>query len=346
MVDFKVKIEKEGAIKQWDDFVDFSTTGSLFHKTAWLEAAAEETKTELIRILGFWGENIFIALPIFVKRSMGFKVAFSPPPKCLIPAMGLVISNDNVKQDGFEKKYFRAVDSIEKFIKSRLKVDYIRIVNSVELNDIRPFRWNNYRADPNYTYFINLNGDEKKKFENMKGQVRQHIRRAQKYSDLQIVSGDRRDYSDLIKLVRDRYSDQNLSLPVSDIYMKKIFDEYYNTNLFMIKAVQNNKHLLTGIVLLKYKNKIQFWIGGIPPKEKFVGINEFLHWNVIKENLNTNFKYYDLVGANTEHLCRYKSKFNPALRLYFTVEKGNLKGNLLKLFYSKFFIKNSSGRSL
>ena len=100
----------------------------------------------------------------------------------------------------------------------------------------------------------------------------------------------------------------------------------------MIKAVRDNKHLLTGIVLIKYKNKIQYWIGGIPPKEKYVGINELLHWNVIKRNLNTNVTYYDLVGANTKHLCRYKSKFNPVLKVYYTVEKGNLKGNLLKLF--------------
>ena len=341
MIDFKIKIAKQGAIKQWDDFVDFSTTGSLFHKTAWLEAAAKETKTELIKILGFWGKNIFVALPIFIKKFMGFRFAFSPPPRCLIPAMGLVVSNDKLKQDGFEKKYFRAVDSLESFIRSKLKVDYIRIVNPVELCDIRPFKWNNYRADPNYTYFINLNCDEKKIFENMKGQVRQNIRKAQKYVDLQIISGDRMDYSDLIKLVRDRYSDQNLILPVSDTYMKNIFDKFYNINLFMVKAVRDNKHLVTGIVLLKYKNKIQFWIGGIPPEKKYVGINELLHWDIIKKNLNTNFKYYDLVGANTEHLCRYKSKFNPALQLYFTVEKGNLKGNMIKSLYSAILSKKS-----
>jgi hypothetical protein len=33
---------------------------------------------------------------------------------------------------------------------------------------------------------------------------------------------------------------------------------------------------------------------------------------------------YDLVGANTEHLCRYKSKFGGELVPYYTVESSGL----------------------
>ena len=341
MVDFKIKIAKQGAIKQWNDFVNFSTTGSIFHKTAWLEAAAEETNTELIQILGFWGENIFVALPIFIKKFMGLRFAFSPPPKCLIPAMGLVISTDKLKQDTFEKKYFQAIDSIEKFIKSKLKVDYIRIVNSVELNDVRPFTWSNYTAIPNYTYFIDINKDEKILHENMKRQVKTDMRRAKKYTDLQLVDGDRKTYFELIQLVRDRYSVQKLNLAVSDTYFGKIYDEFFSKSQLMIKAIANENKILTGLILLKYKNKIQHWIGGVVPKEKYIGINELLHWTVIKENISKNVLWYDLVGANTRHLCRSKSKFNPGLQLYFTVEKGNLRGNIIKSLYSAISSKKS-----
>ena len=53
MVAYKIKVAKDDDINQWDDFVDQCTTGSLFHKTTWLKAAADETKTDLIRLLCF-----------------------------------------------------------------------------------------------------------------------------------------------------------------------------------------------------------------------------------------------------------------------------------------------------
>ena len=165
--------------------------------------------------MGFRAKTPVSALPIFFKKIMGLRFAFSPPPKCLIPNLGIVINDNDSKQNTREKKYFSIFNATEDFIKNELYPDFIRIINSVGLSDSRPFQWHNYRITPKYTYFIPLIHDEDYLYNNMKGQIRTDIRRAKKYSDIEIVEGGRNEFFEIVRLVRNRYAEQSLQLPVS-----------------------------------------------------------------------------------------------------------------------------------
>lgn len=345
MENLKIRIAEEDDMLVWDQFIDSSSMGSIFHKSSWLQATVAETKTELLPLMGFWGDRILFVLPLFLRKMLGFRCVFSPPPKCLIPEMGLVLSFDSNKRELIEKKYFLAIDAIHSFIQKELKVNYIRIINPVGMTDMRPFLWLNYRIKPRYTYYISLKQEENLLYQKMKSQVRTHIRRAEKYSDLEFFNGDRNTFFELIQLVRERYEEQNISLSVSNSYLGKIYDELSKNNQILIKGIRNTDHFLTGLILLKYNKRIHHWIGGVAPKGKYTGINELMHWEVIKESRDTSLSHYDLVGANTRHLCRYKSKFNPELSLYFQVEKGNVKGNMLRFLYDRYLNKYSRKKS-
>ena len=79
---------------------------------------------------------------------------------------------------------------------------------------------------------------------------------------------------------------------------------------------------IVGGLLNIYKNKkILNWMGNVKTNIRGVSPNDLLHWEVIKWATEHGLKYYELVGANTERLCHYKSKYNPSLSICFSAKK-------------------------
>ena len=94
--------------------------------------------------------------------------------------------------------------------------------------------------------------------------------------------------------------------------------------------------MVGGLILVKYKNRIIHWIGGTQPKESIIGANALLHWKVINEGIMNNYDSYELMGANTKHLSKTKSKFNPNIELYFECEKSSPLINFFQTFLQNF----------
>jgi hypothetical protein len=68
-----------------------------------------------------------------------------------------------------------------------------------------------------------------------------------------------------------------------------------------------------------------------------VSINNLLHWTILEDiatddDLESVSKY-DLVGANTERLCDYKSKFGGDLVPYYVVESAGTSMTIAKRTY-------------
>lgn len=331
----EVKIADEHELGEWDQFVDTSPMGTIFHKLNWLEAAEQESRSHLFPIIGYKGEKIVFILPCFLKNYFGFRLLFSPPPRCLIPEMGIVLNIPMTKQDSFESCYFEVIDSLDSFIRDQFRPDYIRIILPVGFNDLRPFLWKNYVVNLKYTYFISLSRRTEEIFESFKRNVRRDINRAKKNENINVFDGNYKTYMEIVKLVRKRYKDQGLNLNVSDSYLSTIYNQF-GKNHIQVKAIQRNNNLLTGIVWLKHKEKVRAWLGGIAPLEKISGLNELLHWEITSESVEEEYRDYDLVGANTAHLCHHKSRYNPDLKVYYELEKTTLKGQILLSAYNAY----------
>ena len=337
MSNISITLASDETNKEWDNFIDSSEIGQIFHKTFWLKAAEKETKTELIRLIGHEDKRILFVFPIFVKKFINFRMAFSPPPRCLIPNMGLVLIKEKYHQNTFESKYFKICNEIDYFIKYRIRANFIRFIHPTGLHDMRPFVWTNYNIKPRYTYHISLKSNKEKIFNNFKSKTKNMIKRALKYHEIIINNGDKKNYFEIIEQVRKRYEEQGLRMPGSNEYFEFIYKELYERNQIIIKVARNNNNnkFVTGFIVLKYNKKILNWLGATPPKEDFKGINELIMWTVIRENINNELENYDLVGANTKHLCKFKSNFGPILKEYYEVEKADTKGNIIKKVYSE-----------
>ena len=330
MSKYRIDIIPSAQKERWNKNIEISEASTIYHQYEWLKTASIATNSELLLLEGYKGQKLIMQFPLFVKKFYSFKFIFSPPPNTLIPELGPVFFNmpkDNYKK---EKFYINIINEFDRFIRN-FGYDYIQIKCNTRINDARPFIWNNYIAIPKYTYILSLNQDIDDIFKNFKNQTRTDIKRCERNIELEVIEGDFLEYKKVFNLVRERYDQQHINLGVKDEYIDTIYRNFKD-NIECITVYQSDT-LLTGFVFLNFRKKVMHWIGGIRPKGNFIGINEMIHWNLIKEKVKKHFEEYDLVGANTERLYRYKAKFKPSLKQYFQFEKASFKGNLVKSFY-------------
>lgn len=330
----KVTIISDDKSDIWDQFIDSSSAGTLFHKYDWLKAAEKHTGYKLIPIVVFKGEVLICVFPVFYLKKGFIKMLLSPPNACSIPHMGPVLNIDTQKVYNYEKTYFTVIDQLLEYLASQIGYDYLKITLPPIVNDMRPLIWNDFRVSLNYTYEIPLSNGITEIFNSFDSRIRQQIRSAEKNRNLIIKKQNPEKIKSFIKLIAERYEGQGKEFKVSETYISELLKGSLFKNLHFLAAYYNS-NIISGLVLLEYKNVIHHWLGAISPKERIVGVNELLHWTAIKEFESKGFKGYELMGANTKHLCQNKSKYNPDLINYYVAEKMTSKGSIALSLFNK-----------
>jgi hypothetical protein len=70
-----------------------------------------------------------------------------------------------------------------------------------------------------------------------------------------------------------------------------------------------------------HKERYAIWIGGTSAR-KDLGVNEYLDWEVMKRAKSEGYKKLDL-GPSDAGPSQYKSKFDPVLEPYWTLNKAD-----------------------
>ena len=152
-----MSVELIGDRALWDDFVEKSPYGLLFHKWDFLKIMEKHTNYQLLPYGIYRGNELICIFPLFFRYYNGFKMVFSPPPLTSVPYLGPVVSPvyDTLRQKRKEI-YCNAIgDDIDQEIK-KLMPNYTSIITAPEFIDMRPFKWNGYCVDTHYTYVIDL----------------------------------------------------------------------------------------------------------------------------------------------------------------------------------------------
>jgi len=334
MSDTEVKVADEKDLEVWDKIVDSSEMGTIFHKLDWLRATEKHTNTKLYPLIGYEGREVVSLFPIFYKKKALIKMSFSPPPKCAIPFMGPVFKYLSSRQTSVEKLHNSIINKTMCFLNNDLGSDYILIKTQNSLLDIRPFIWEALEARPNYTYMVPIEKSVESLLESLSNEMRIHIRKAEKNKQLEVREGDISDFKTLIRMTAGRYQEQGKSFGPSYKYLMTLYESFPD-NIDVIGLILDDQ-IVGGLILLKYRDVVAHWLAGITPEKKVRGANELLHWWVIKKYKEKGYKYYELMGANTKHLCSFKAKFNPNVNIYFRLTKKNHKSRIAESLYNRF----------
>lgn len=330
-----LRIANEDDAKTWDSFIERSYNGSLFHSWTWLRLAEKHTGTILYPLMALKENSPVAVFPLFLQKKGPFRLVFSPPPSTVLFYLGPVFSDfDIIKQERREKVYIEFQESVDLFIKNTLCAQYISISLSPELSDPRPFLWSGYDIEPQYDYVINLKNESDFLLDSLAKKPRQNMRRAKKRG-MTVELGGRKEYEEILNLMDIRYAQQGKNVNPSRKYLLDIFDAYKKYMRIFIARL--NDDIVTGSIDFQYKDTHYSWIGNPKPRYPVTpSPNDLLIWESVLFARESGMKYYVTMNAagNKRLHTYYASKFNPALKVHFSLKKSTVLMNIMEKGYS------------
>jgi len=332
-VSIDVERADESELEKWDDYVSRSPMGTLFHTDAVLTVLAEHSGATLHRLIGKKGQEVRGVLPLFEIRKGPVKTLFSPSPQLGVPNLGPVLVNhEKLKQRKRERTNRRFVENSLEWVADEIDPKFVRLETVTDYVDTRPFQWNEFDVTPRHTYELDLSGGKEAMLSNFKSNLRSDIRRHED-ADYRVYEGDEDAIRFIIRQVRNRYEEQGKTYGIQPEYVIDLYRALPEGSVRPYVGEANGERL-GGIIVLEYGSRCYYWQGGGKPDVP-IPINDLIHWRIIRDAFDRDVETYDLTGANTRRISRYKSKFNPDLVPYYALERGTRTMNIVSDVYRK-----------
>ena len=310
-----LRIATEEDRKEWDLLVGSENNASIFHTWSWLRIAEKYSGCRLCPLILEKGAEPAGLYPLFFQRKFGVTRVFSPPPGTAIPYLGpVLIGYDTYRQSKKESQYTAIQKAVNDFISGELKANYTLISLTPAL-DPRPFKWTNFRLTPTFDYYLEIGGDVEKIWQGFDENLRGHIKRTEK-GGISVTEGSREDVSEIYRNLVRRYREQERTVTVPREYLTDLFDAFHPANLKILVARQEGA-VVGGIMLVIFKGKVSYWVGGAKPEIRKVSPNDMAQWEAIKWGSRQGLRIYEEIGAGTERLAVFKAKYNPKLSIRF-----------------------------
>jgi len=326
---------KIGTREEWSKLEENLRDGTIFHTWIWLKIVEKHTKSKFYPIIGLKGSTPIGIYPLFYLKNFLFRSVFSPPPWVSVPYLGpAIVDYDKLKQDKKESVFIEFQREVDAFIKSKFKPHHTRIKSPPGLLDARPFKWTGYHVEPVYNYRIDLSKGKDYVWGQFKKHLRQNINRA-KNRGFYVEEGSKEELEWIYETIATRYEKQDRVISIPKKYLYDLYNAFYPQNMKIFVAKYNGE-VVSGMVDIYYKEKVLSWLGNGKANVEGVSPNELLQWESIKYAIEHGLKHYEEMGANTERLCRYKSKYNPDLSIYFSAKKySSIIPRLAEIVYAK-----------
>lgn len=309
-----------------------------FHAPEALNVLDDHVGGDLVLLGAFKGDRPVALLPIFEQTKSVGRVLVSPPPGKSVSRLGPVLMPASPKRSKHEKLNREFADLVLEELDADDSSTLLRMTGNTEFSDPRPYVWEDYDVETLWTYRLDV-GDRSPDslLKDASKSLRREIGDAR---DLDVtveregIDGARGVYEE----TRKRYAEQGRTLPVSWPYVEDMVEAMLETDRARVYVARDDEdRFLTGITAMYSNDAAYFWQGGTRSIHEGVAINSLVHWTIVedvaedppRESVDT----YDLLGANTERLCKYKAKFGSELTPYYRVETGGVKMAAAKKAY-------------
>lgn len=308
----------------------------VFHTPQALEVIDDHTDASMVLYGAFKGQEPIGLFPVFDRSiSIGRRVT-SPPPSMGIPRLGPLVMPTSPKQRKRESVNKKFVEQVLDELDVDSSRTLLHLVCPEDYGDPRPFQWTGMNINQRFTYVLDLSSTTADQvLDGFSRSLRKDILDAQ---DLDFtITKEGTDAAELIyDDIAKRYEECEDSFPVGRAFFLDIVDQLEDRSRVYVARGPDGEYL-SGIVALYSNDRALFWQGGVRVEYENVSVNSTLHWEIISDVLSgdaPDVSGYDLVGANTPRLCRYKAQFSGDLVPYYTVESSGIEMSVAKRFYS------------
>jgi hypothetical protein len=314
--------------KDYDNLIDQSAEGTVFHKTWWLDTLKDHYKDNAdYRLYGAYENGILVAaLPIFTIRS--FNLRFIRHPK-LTPYLGSVFLPNDGKSLENTISFYKEINREFAKIIDKMGICLYYAFSRGQV-DFQPYKWLNFNIGIGYTYIIFLYNIDTI-WKNLNKKKRNDITAAKK-AQLKIQTGDLKSFIELNRLTMNRQKqpviEENLW---RDIYIKG-----QNQNNVEIFTAKKDNQTLAALLLVWDKKRSYYLGGGI--KDNCNGAMSLLIWEAIRYSLEElKLKEFDFEGSDVPSLEFFFRKFGGQISPIFHISKDCFTSNLILKSYN--FIK-------
>lgn len=317
----------------WNDLVERSPQYTPFHRFEALEILAEYSETELYPFCGYKGEEPIGLFPVFVLSRGPVRAAFSPPPSLEINYLGPALLNyEKLKQRKTERRHRRFIEEVQAELQDEINPQYIHVRTGPRYTDPRSFIWNEFEATPEYTYTVDITPDPSDLFMTFSSDIRKNVRGADD-TDYELFEGDGTDVERIIRMVRSRHDEQDVAFNVSESFARDLYQALPDGTM-RAYVCRSEGRFVGGSLTLEDDGELLAW-QWVADYDIHLAVTDLVNWHVIRQARDRGIERYDLGGANNPRLCGYKAKFNPSIRIYYTLERGNKAMNGLKKLYKR-----------
>jgi hypothetical protein len=317
--------------KLWDDLVEASLHGTIFHTTDWLSLFNSPMCSYHQHLYGCFKDDELIGGCSFLSNESKL-LNIASTAYNMTPYGGFVLKDvyDNTKiheRESFQKS---VIESILNYIESK-KLDGVFIANTPEFADVRPFTQENWIANVKYTYYFDLSNN----IENTVSKtVKRNVQKALK-NGVQI----RKESSPQIfyDLLKDTFEKHGLKPPVTFQFLEQTLNMLHATGKGNMWIAQMPSGEVASAEIIVWDSKRAYsWAAASNSYFKSSGSSTLLFYNILQDLKSSNFKEINLMTANLPHLASFSAYFNPKLVPYYSLSKTNKKYNIFKMINSLF----------
>lgn len=320
-------IEDQGL---WDKHIEDSAYGTLFHKWDFLKIIEKHSESKLYPYGVFRGDELTCLFPLFVKQFMGLRMIFSPPPGLAVPYLGfaMVSTYDRLKQRRKESYINSVADEMEEEIK-KLHPNFVYMSTVNRFPDVRPFRWNGYEVQMNYSYVIDL----KRPLDDIRNDFDAGLKSAIAVSEkLPLSVRPAEDVDQFYSAMQSRFRSRRETPPVaSKEYLRDVLKAFPDN--IKINFLYNGNDIVVPFASYQYKKRSGFWVWLARPDEVFHS-SEFCAWDLIKAKKAEGMESLEMPGAGIRSQYMLKSRFNAPLVYNFSVYRKDLAGRMGESLYA------------
>lgn len=299
-------------IRQYDRFVDSSSQGSLFHKSWWLEAVAQD-KYQIVSIKR--NEEILAAWPLTFKKIAGLKLIMPP---LLTPRQGILFAPS--RKIKYSEKLSDEMSLMSELTTLLPKHSFFNQRFSVEFTNWLPLSWDHFKQTTRYTYVIEDLSDINHVWEDIRHSTKRKINLAKK-SGIKVVTDLSLDQ--LLDLNELTFKRQKLPVPYSREYVHQIDEACVKNNARKMFFAVDMAGQIHAAVYIVYDQKTAYYlIGGADPAFNTNGAHFLALWEAIQFAGQVSHSF-DFEGSMYENIEPVFRGYGAVQKPYMDITRGN-----------------------
>ena len=292
----------------WNEFVRLSPQGSFFCTTEWANIISFTFNRPFEIIASVQNDQIESGCLVFRQSKMAFQLI---TPQAFCPYNGPILAT--VTEAKYQKtiaRNLRLITAITEFLNSNY--DLWILNTSPQFDDTRAFQWQGCRADPSYTYRLDLT-DWQICEENFSQTVRKKVRQAGEQNIKIVQTGDRQRFIEMYSRSYKRHGS-------SPLVNEKQLDKFLNMALKLpglkLYYARQDDNPVAGRIILDDDHYIFDLLAGSNDPS---GLGStFLVYSILEEYAGSN-RMFDFLGADHPMIEEFKRGFGGKLAASYRV---------------------------